>query len=115
MVEDIPELNSLPRQSASDVKNKWRDLVNEVQKSGSVAVTNHSKVEVVLVDAQLYQHLFDTAAAMKARERSVLERLSGDFEKRLASMQQPGFALKVASVLASEGKLRSRPKAGSSY
>ena len=54
-------------------------------------------------------------AAMKVRERGVLDRLADDFEKRLASMQEPGFAKKVDAVFAGQGKLRSRPKAGAAF
>ena len=115
MLVDLPELEQLPRQSASQVKNKWRDLVGEVQKNGSVAVTNHAQVEVVLVDAAVYKQLTEAAAAANARERTVLARLSADFEKRLASLQQPGFDEKVGAVFASRGKLHNRPKAGPAF
>ena len=52
MIAELPQLEELPRQTASDVKNKWREVVREVRESGSVAITNHSAVEVVLVNAK---------------------------------------------------------------
>ncbi len=115
MLTDLPTLDALPRQSASDVKNRWRDVVRAVRQGGSVAVTNHSSVELVLVDAATYQQLTAGAAALKEREHAVLEQLAADFDKRLAVLQQADAARKVASVLGSRGKLVKRPRAGHAY
>ncbi len=115
MIAELPKLDQLPRQSASDVKNRWRDVVRAVREAGSVAVTNHSTVELVLMDAGRYQQLTASAAALKAREISVLDQLAADFDKRLAGLQAPDAAQKVAAVFASGGKLKKRPKAGASY
>lgn len=115
MLADLPMLDQLPRQTASDVKNRWRDVVREVRQSGSVAITNHSAVELVLVDAARYEQLTASAAAMKAREESVLDQLAADFDTRLAVLQRPGAAQDVAAVFASKGKLVKKPKAGASY
>ena len=54
MAAVLPSLNELPRQNASHVKNRWGDVVRQVQESGSVAVTNHSTVEMVLLTAATY-------------------------------------------------------------
>jgi prevent-host-death family protein len=115
MVVDLPELDQLHKETASAVKNRWRELVQAVHEKGSVAVTTHAKVELVLVDADTYRQISEGVAAMKVRERGVLDRLADDFEKRLASMQEPGFAKKVDAVFAGQGKLRSRPKAGAAF
>jgi prevent-host-death family protein len=115
MLAELPTLDQLPRQTASDVKNKWRDVVREVREAGSIAITNHSTVELVLVDAGTYQQLTASAAALKAREKSVLDQLAADFDKRLTVLQEPDAAQKVASVFGSRGKLAKRPRAGGSY
>jgi prevent-host-death family protein len=115
MLADLPSLDRLPRQSASNVKNHWREVVREVHKAGSVAVTNHSTVELVLVDAATYEELAASAAALKERERSVLDRLEADFSQRLGVLQEPGAGKKAAAVFAGRGKLSKRPKAGGSY
>ena len=115
MRADLPELEQLRRQTASDVKNKWREVVRGVRETGSVAITNHAEVELVLVDVNTYRQLTEGAAAMKARERSVLDQLAGDFGKRLSALQQPDAARKVDVVFASRGKLAKRPKAGAGY
>src|SRR4051812_30497094 len=101
MLVELPALDQLPRQSASAVKNHWRDVVGEVRKAGSLAITNHAKVELVLVDAATYQRLSASAAALNAREGSVLDELAADFEKRLSALQGPDAAKKVDAVFAS--------------
>lgn len=115
MIADLPLVDQLPRQSASQVKNKWRDLVKEVHATGTVAITNHADVEIVMMDVSTYENLVASAAALKARESRVLDELSAQFNRRLAALQEPDAADKVAAVLASKGKLRSRPKAGSAF
>jgi prevent-host-death family protein len=115
MLIDLPSLDQLPRQSASQVKNRWRDVVREVHEAGSVAITNHSAVEMVLVDAATYQQLTASAATLKAREQSVLDQLAAEFDDRLAVLQRRDAPAKVASVFASKGKLARKPKAGSTF
>lgn len=115
MIADLPKLEDLPRQTASDVKNKWREVMREVRESGSIAITNHSSVEVVLVDAQAYRQLAASAAALREREASVLDELSAQFDRRLASLQAPGAGRKAAAVFRRKGKLSTRPKAGTSF
>lgn len=115
MITDLPLVDQLPRQSASHVKNKWRDLVREVHAAGTVAITNHATVEMVLMDVSTYEQLAARAAALKARESTVLDELSAQFNRRLTALQEPDAANKLAAVLASKGKLRSRPKAGSAF
>ena len=115
MLAKLPELEQLRRQTASDVKNKWREVVRGVRETGSVAITNHAEVEVVLVDANTYRKLTEGAAALEARERFVLEQLGADFDKRLAALHQPDAPRKVDAIFASRGKLAKRPKAGAGY
>ena len=115
MIAELPRLEDLPRQSASNVKNKWRDVVREVRESGSVAITNHSSVEVVLVNAEAYRELAASAAALKEREASVLDQLSAQFNERLASLQAPDAGDKAAAVFGRKGRLSTRPKAGTAF
>lgn len=115
MIADLPKLDDLPRQSASDVKNKWREVLREVRQSGSVAITNHSSVEVVLVDVEAYRQLAASAAALKEREQAVLDQLSTQFKERLAGLQAPHAGDKVAAVFQRRGRLSTRPKAGTAF
>lgn len=115
MISELPKLEDLPRQTASDVKNKWREVVREVRASGSVAITNHSSVEVVLVNADAYRQLAASAAALKEREASVLDELSAQFNERLAGLQAPDAGKKAAAVFQRRGRLSTRPKAGTSF
>lgn len=115
MPTDFPMLDDLPRQTASDVKNKWRQVVREVREAGSVAITNHSSVEVVLVNAEAYRQLAASAAALKERDASALAQLSAQFNERLASLQAPGAGKKAAAVFQRRGRLATRPKAGPAF
>lgn len=111
----LPALHDLPRQNASQVKNKWGDLVRQVRQSGSVAITNHAAVEMVLLDAATYQQLSDNLLALQVREQSMLDELSARFDARLAVLQQPQAVAGVEGLFAARGKLRQRPKAGASF
>lgn len=115
MIAELPQLEDLPRQTASDVKNKWREVLREVREAGSVAITNHSAVEVVLVNAEAYRRLAASAAALKEREAAVLDQLSEQFNQRLASLQAPNAVKKAGAVFGRKGKLSTRPKAGSAF
>ena len=115
MIADLPRLEDLPHQTASDVKNKWREVVREVRESGSVAITSHSSVEMVLVNANAYRQLAASAAALNEREAALLEQLSAQFNDRLASLQAPDAERRAAAVFLRKGRLSSRPKAGSSF
>ena len=115
MITALLSLEELPRQNASQVKNKWGDVVRQVRQSGSVAITNHAAVEMVLIDAGTYQQLTKDIQALKAREQSVLDELTERFNQRLAVLQQPQAGRKVQALLEAKGKLTRRPKAGASY
>jgi prevent-host-death family protein len=115
MLASVPLLDDLPRHNASSVKNKWREVVREVRETGSVAITNHSTVEMVLVDAAIYQQLAAGAEALKVREQSVLDQLNGQFNQRLAGLQAPDVADKLDALFERQGKLVERPRAGTSF
>ena len=115
MLTELPNIQELPRQNASQVKNKWADMVRLVRESGSVAVTNHSAVEMVLVDAKAYQRLTEEIQAMKAREQTALDELTNRFNARLAVLQQPDASRKLNALLDAKGAIKKRPKAGASY
>lgn len=115
MRAQLPTLDHLPRQSASHVKNKWREVVREVHTAGSVAVTNHSAVELVLVDVATYEQLAASAAALKEREASVLDQLAIEFDQRLAALEGSDAKARVAAVFADKGRVTRRSKAGAAF
>lgn len=112
---DLPRLDDLPRQNASRVKNKWGEVARQVQQSGSVAITNHSTVEMVLLDAATYERLVREVAALKSREQAELDALAERFDERLLSLQQADAAERVASLFERRWQLGKRPVAGDSY
>ena len=112
----LPSLERLPRHNATHVKNKWGEVVRQVRQSGSVAITNHAAVEMVLLDAATYQQLSDDLQALRSREQNQLDELAQRFDERLAALQPPQAALQVDALFASKGKLgRKRPKAGATF
>jgi hypothetical protein len=115
VITELPDLDELPRQKASQVKNKWGDLVRLVRELGSVAVTNHSAVEMVLLNAAIYRQLVKEVRALNAREQLVLDELAARFNARLAALQQPDAGQKMQELFAAKGKLIRRAKAGASF
>lgn len=115
MLTELMDIGDLPRQNASQVKNKWGDVVRQVRQMGSLAITSHSAVEMVLLDAATYRQLTEDLAAIKEREQSILDDLAGRFETRLAVLQAPDAQQKVTALFDSRGKLARPPKAGASF
>jgi PHD/YefM family antitoxin component YafN of YafNO toxin-antitoxin module len=115
MLTELPGLDELPRQNASQVKNKWGEVVRLVQELGSVAITNHSAVEMVLLRAATYRQLVQEVLALNAREQSVLDELASRFNSRLSALQQADAGQRVRAVFAAKGKLTRRPRAGTSF
>ena len=115
MITELPSLDALPRQNASQVKNKWGEVVRLVHQQGSVAVTNHSTVEMVMLDAATYRRLENAVQALKQREQAALDALNQRFDARLAQLQQAGTAQNVDSLFGAQGQLGSRPKAGDAF
>ena len=111
----LPDLEDLPSRPASQVKNRWSDVVRQVRESGSVAVTNHSNIEMVLIDAATYRQLVEDVQALRAKEKTVLAELDRAFQARLAVLQAPQAPTRVDKLFAARGRLKQRPKAGSSF
>lgn len=115
MAAPLIALESLPSQKSTQVKNKWGDVVRQVHEHGSLAITNHSSVELVLLTAGTYQSLLDLVARLQARERSELDELSKQFKARLEVLQNSQAHEQLAGVLASKGKAKKTPVAGESF
>ena len=111
----LPDLKDLPSRPASQVKNRWGDVVRQVRESGSVAVTNHSSIEMVLIDTATYRQLVEDVQALRAKEQTVLAELDRAFQARLAALQAPAATARVDDLFAARGRLKQRPKAGSSF
>lgn len=111
----IPSLEKLPQRNATQVKNKWADVVREVRKLGSVAVTQHNQVEMVVMNAETYQKISALAEEARTRSEARLAELSADFDRRLASFKTEGIRDRVESVMSARGRIKRPPKAGDTY
>jgi prevent-host-death family protein len=112
---DPVKLAELPRRNATQVKNQWGSVVREVQAQGTIAITSHSNVEVVMVDAKLYERMVEALDAGRRQDDAALEQLAARFDARLGALREPAAAGKVDKLFKARGKLRKRPKAGSAY
>lgn len=108
-------LEDLPTQASSEVKNRWGQVVRQVQKTGSLAITHHSNIEMVLSTAEHYQALLAEVARLHARERTQLEELSAQFMRRLDKLQQADAHARLARVMEAKGEASVPPIAGQSY
>lgn len=117
MASLLRDLDELPQQNATQVKNKWGDVVRQVQQEGSVAITNHATVEMVLVTANTYRQMTAFLEDLKERERKLkLDELERRFDERLAVLQQPDARDRLDAMFEARGKFkRQRPIAGETY
>jgi prevent-host-death family protein len=115
LTDELLRFDNLPQRSATQVKNKWADLVREVRAAGSVAITHHNKVEMVVVDASTYQRMVALAEGAKERHHAALAELSAEFDRRLAALKSPETRNRVEAVMKARGRTKVRPKAGVSF
>ena len=115
MAARLPQIEELPHRNATQVKNRWSDLVREVRARGSVAVTNHDTVEMVVVEAGRYLEMAALVEAMEGRRRTALAELAAEFDEHLAALKTPGARARVDAAMASRGRVAPRPKAGPSF
>jgi PHD/YefM family antitoxin component YafN of YafNO toxin-antitoxin module len=115
MAASFAALEQLPTQNASQVKNRWGEVTRQVREQGSVAITSHSSVDLVMLSAPAYRALFELASRAQAQEASALEELSHNFKQRLASLNEPGARSKVSALLAAKGVSKTPPIAGETF
>jgi prevent-host-death family protein len=115
MAAGLPQIEELPRRNATQVKNQWSDLVREVRTRGSVAVTRHDKIEMVVIDAAKYREMAALVRGAAARQQEILAELSTEFDRRLAALKAPDARRRMAAAMESRGQLKVRPKAGDSF
>lgn len=119
MSSALPSIDEMPRKNASQVKSMWGDVCRAVRQAGSVAVTNRSAVEMVLVDAAVYREMTEKIHELEIREQARLEQtlnaLSDRFDARLAVLNQPDAQTKLQELLDADGQNFNRPIAGKTY
>ncbi|MEA1652585.1 type II toxin-antitoxin system Phd/YefM family antitoxin [Nitrospirillum sp. BR 11164] len=105
----------MPRRNATQVRSRWAEVAREVQANGGMAITNHDRVEMVLLSAEEYDRLAAKATGGAAHQQAVLDRLTAQFDVALAALQEPGVADRLEQLLSAQGQGKIRPKAGPSY
>ena len=90
VVEGKRAMAPIRKRTASDVKNHWRDIVEEAKTYGEVEVTSHRRTEAVVLSFERY-----TSLTKAAGERDPLARLRAEAGRELAAMQEPGARAKL--------------------
>lgn len=108
-------IEELPCRTSSEVKNQWSALSRDVRARGSIAVTHHGRVEMVVVDAAIYREMAALVEDAKARDRVGLAELTAEFDRHLAKLQAPDTRERLDTAMELRGRVTPRPKAGSSF
>jgi hypothetical protein len=111
----LPQIEELPRRNATHVKNRWGALVREVRALGSVAVTSHDKIEIVVLASATYREMAKLVRGAAERRRAALGELADAFDRHLAALKAPDAKKRVASAMAAKGRAKRRSKAGVSF
>lgn len=115
MIRGFQPVEELPRRNATQVKNRWGDLLREVRECGSVAVTNHDEVEMVVVAVGKYREMAALVEDLNGRRRAALDELTAEFDRHLAQLKAPDARERMEAAMAAKGRAMPRPKAGSSF
>jgi PHD/YefM family antitoxin component YafN of YafNO toxin-antitoxin module len=112
-MEPIDDLYRVP---ASDVKTRgWRGVMRTLIAQGVVLVTNHDEPEAVIIPAQDYTALVETAKQAESRTAADLEALRRRFDQRLAALAAPDAGARLRSAVRGPVRLRGKVKAGAGF
>jgi hypothetical protein len=111
----LPKIEELPRKKSTDVKNRWGDLLRQVREQGTVAITAHDKVELVVIEAKRYAEAAALLGSVEARREKELAELTAEFDHHLARLREAGSRERLDAALEARGRATPRPKAGPSY
>lgn len=112
----LPTLDELPKETSTEVKNRWGDVVRLVKEAGTLAITHHKSVEMVMVSAATYRKMREVILELQAREEQAqLDGLAARFHDRLAVLQRPDARERLDSMLGTKGRRAKRANAGESY
>ncbi|MBL8266433.1 type II toxin-antitoxin system Phd/YefM family antitoxin [Steroidobacter sp.] len=115
MSAQLRSLDELPKRNSTQVKNNWSEVLRQVQQAGSIAITRHLTIEMVMISAGAYREMVDLFTELRARERRAkLDDLKRRFDERLAVLRQREARERLDAMLAGRGKLAKgkRPLAG---
>lgn len=113
--DTLSRIEGLPQRSSTQVKNQWAAVVREVREFGPVAITQHERIEMVVMDAATYQRMVAMAEHAEQRRQAALAELSAEFDRRLAALNNPETRSHAEAVIEARGRTKRRPKAGVSF
>lgn len=85
------ELVDVPTVAATQFKNQFGSVLEQVAAVGAVAVTKHDSTKVVVLSLAEFE-------ALASARQSSLEALSGEFDTLLDRMQRPESKAAMAAV-----------------
>jgi len=114
-MKTLDAIDKLESATTSDVKNiGWPGITEKLRKKRAMVITSHKRRAVVMVDPDVYQELVNHKAG-KDRKSSAkggsvdrelsLARLQGEFDRRLAKLQDGKSLKAVLSKPAHRGKI----------
>jgi len=85
------ELVDVPSVPATELKNRVGAVLEQVTRTGAVAITRHDSTKAVVLS-------FDEFKSLVQAQSRTLEDLSAEYDTLLADMQKPGARKKMAAA-----------------
>jgi len=99
----LTDIKSLPEESATALKNKFKDVRQSAAKFGAVRITSHKKTTGVYMDIKIFRELLE-----KGAQNDPLANLTAEFDALYQTMQSPDYQDKMGDVFnASDADLKS--------
>lgn len=113
------DLAALPKASASELRQSWRDVLLKAVRFGRVAVTHHSAAEAVVVSIEEYERMHAAErelAALKGQTGpSPLDALTESFKQRMVARDPVDFSARLEKAAATPVRLRRRLQPGEGF
>ena len=78
---------------ATDVKARWRTIVEEANAVGQVIVTNHNRPEAVVMSVDEYTEL-----KARAAKHDPMARIQAKLDRELACLNEPGAGARLLEI-----------------
>ena len=99
----LTDIESLPEESATALKNKFKEVKQSAARFGAVRITSHRKTTGVYMDVQVFKELLK-----KSAQKDPLAQLNAEFDALYQSMQTADYPDKMDDVFhASDADLQS--------
>lgn len=101
MSKAMKNIDKLQHHSSSFVRSNWSQLSKSVAQQGSIAITHHTNVEMVLVRAADYEAMVNALEEVKAQKLSPIDELARKFKQELAQQLSANTQEKMQQLFSS--------------